>query len=609
MIPKLIRAWYWLHLLSLAAIALQPSSPAVILGRYSTRSALILAVFALSTPVIRSGTRWLAGQVEQLVLKPWQYAAILLSAAALLFALWVAPIGPTSSYQIVRLYLTFVLFTTAIWASQRLTFPAWLANAPGVLGVAWGLALLVVSTRFPGLFWTDEGFAVSAALGFVEKGYPRVSIFQPAQVEGYSLIYLGLGAWFRVFGVSVSAGRAFVFTTGLVSLAFLFLAARSVYTSFAAWMAVILGAFAFIANNYLRADIGVALALSIAFYGFVLAQKTGRDWLHLLVGFALGFSLDGHPNAYRFCIAFGVAYLVEAVLHVRQRRCLGVYWPFVYLVAGGALGFLAYFALYATITVRFLEMARTPSLALNLPGAPGVLLDQFVSALLRAPALTGAAALGAVVALRRRNSLDRLLLAVGTVGPSVLALHYGYYRDYYLTQLIPVLALLAAGLWWELEQAVSRPALGALAISASLACLGFLIHALASAGSQSYDQALDVARRLRAYVPKNAVFVGVDPLYHEMADYAGFTEMGAAALWARQAGIDEREAWEQIAPTSVAVVHGYPIAPRAALLDYIAAHALTQVRCWSTSRLGLVELYVRQAPTGLVPSAGCEVIE
>jgi hypothetical protein len=53
--------------------------------------------------------------------------------------------------------------------------------------------------------------------------------------------------------------------------------------------------------------------------------------MHLVVGLLVGFSLDGHPNAYRFSLAFGTAYVFEYILVLSQGRRFVIYWPLVYL--------------------------------------------------------------------------------------------------------------------------------------------------------------------------------------------------------------------------------------------------------------------------------------
>jgi hypothetical protein len=93
-----------------------------------------------------------------------------------------------------------------------------------------------------------------------------------------------------------------------------------------------------------------------------------------------------------------------------------------------------------------------------------------------------------------------------------------------------------------------------------------------------------------------------------MYDYPSFVELNTAGWVAIQAGIDEREAWEQIGPTSVAIVNGYPMPPPEALIDYIAAHDLRRMQCWSTEKLGEVVLYMQTIPDGYTPSDDCEIV-
>ncbi len=605
-LTPIIKSWFWLHLVSLVALLLQSSTPAEILGRYSQTAASIIAVFSLTLPLVWKITRWLPGRLDRFT-SPWQPPAVLLLSVAALTLLWFWPLGPTDSYLIIRLYLTVVLLTGVLWSSQRLALPAWSAHLPWALALASGALLLGLSTRFPGLLWTDEGYLISAALGFAQKGYPNVLMFQPAHVEWYSLIPLGMGRWFQMFGVSVAAGRAFIFLIALASLGFTYAAARWAFSSTAAWSAVIIGAFALLRNNYLRPDIGVTLTVAAALAGITLAIRRDQAWPHLLAGAALSLSLDGHPNAYRFGLAFGLAYLLDYIRLLRQRRRPFVYRPLVYLLVGGIIGFAAYFLFYATVTERFLNRARSPFPDFNPLAAPAVLVEQFQSALRLTPLLFGAAAFGALAAWRRRQPLDRLLLVVILAAPLILALAYGYYRDYYLVHSVPVMALLAAGLFAELFTRLDRRAQGVFVLVLAVMCASHLLRGWIARDAQSYDQALVVAERVREATPPDAVLVGIDPFYSRLYDYS-FVELNTGIFYAQQTGLDERAAWERIAPTAVALVHGYPIPPTAALKAYVEAHDFVRSRCWLTSRLGLVELFVLDAP----PEAAvgdCAVIE
>jgi hypothetical protein len=69
--------------------------------------------------------------------------------------------------------------------------------------------------------------------------------------------------------------------------------------------------------------------------------------------------------------------------------------------------------------------------------------------------------------------------------------------------------------------------------------------------------------------------------------------------------MDERAAWEQIAPTAVAIVAGFPAPPPPALLDYIDDHQLKRVYCWSTDQLGQVDLYMK---TNAASAENCEIL-
>jgi hypothetical protein len=592
LITTLLRSWVWLHLASLVAVLLQPSTPATILGRYSRTSILAFAGLLVTFPAVIIATRWLVRNIERISLRRWQHIAVLIGCTLAIFGCWLINTGPTSSYLIMRLYLTFIVLTLAIWCLRYVTFPAIASRWPLILGVGSCFILLVISARFPPLLWTDEGYMTSVALGFVRTGRPLVLMWQPAQLESFSLTYLGLGIWYQLLGVSLGMGRIFIFVLALISLGFVFAAARRLYSPAAAWFAVILGAFAFLFDNYLRTDIGVAVALSMAFYFFALSRQGNRNWPHLFVGLALGLSLDGHPIAYRFCIAFGMAYLIDYAFLIMERRRFVIYWPVILLIIGGLLGVGAYFGFYATITKTFLSFARSPYTGLSASAILDVLTAHFNAALRLAPLLLGAAIAGIAIALRRRDTADRLLVITIIVPALIIGLFYGFYRDYYLIHSIVPLALLAAGALRELEKHSSQMVTVGFVAILTIACLGWLTQGLVGSTGQGYNQALTVAERIRAVVSRDVAFVGIDPFYFRMYDYPSFVERQAGSWIAKLGNVDERTAWEQIRPTVIAIVRGFPAPPPPALLDYIEDHQLKRVSCWTTEQLGQIDLYV-----------------
>jgi hypothetical protein len=277
------------------------------------------------------------------------------------------------------------------------------------------------------------------------------------------------------------------------------------------------------------------------------------------------------------------------------------------------LGVGGYIVLYRFLTPEaFGERLQSSLIRFRPENVPGLLVEQFHSALQRVPLLFGAAILGIMAAMRRRTPLDRLLVIVLLSSALIFAGSYPYYRDYYLVHSLVPLMLLAGGAFYELEKALAaeqrRTILTGTMIFVSAACLGVLVQRIQADGTQRYNEALEVARRMRDTVPVQEVFVGVDPFYFEMYDYPSFVELNTAGWVAIQAGIDEREAWEQIGPTSVAIVNAYPMPPPEALLDYIAAHDLRPVRCWSTDKLGEVVLYMQTIPDGVTASDDCEMV-
>jgi hypothetical protein len=605
MIRSLVRAWFGLYLLCLGAVLLQPSTPATVLGRYSTTSALILGALLVLTPVAWWGTRWLSQRIEQRQATRAGVVAVLAACGVMLAALWLPNVGVTSSYIIIRLCLTVVAFTIALWALDGLGLPTWAALLGAATGVASVVVLLLAAPRFPGLLWTDEGYMVTMAMGFTRTGHLTTLFWQPAQLESFSLSYVALSEWFGLFGVGLETGRLFVFTVALGALLFGFLTARIVYSPRAAWAVIVLGGVAFLFLNYLRQDAEVALFLGIAFYCFALAERTGRNWLHFLVGLALGLSLDGHPNAYRFCLAFGAAYLLEYALLLRERRRFTLYWPLIGLMAGGVLGVGAYVLFYSKVTVNFGSFASGgPLFSLHLADSPAVLLDQFNQALRATPLLLGAAAVGGVAAWRRHTRFDRLLLVVVTGSVLIIATLYGYTRVYYLVHLVIPLALLGAGAFHEIDLRFGAAATGVVTALLGLASVTLLVGGLR--GEQGYNQALVIADRLRKIVPKDAVFVGIDPFYLRMADYPHFVELNAAEWTAKQKDISVRDAWELVGANAVAIVRDYPKPTPPELMDYIHAHGLALAHCWQGDQIGRVDLYLSDDS---LSASACEPVE
>ncbi|MBN1966265.1 MAG: hypothetical protein JW910_16575, partial [Anaerolineae bacterium] len=303
---NLVRAWFVLHCITLVSILFGKSPSAVIFDQYSKRSFAILVFFSITLPVIWGITRWLVKNAENIDLSQAAYKLLFVTCIASLIGIWAFHIGPTRGYAVARLYVTLVVFTVGVWSVRYLELPAWGAYLPRLVGIISIVFLFVLTMGYPALKWTDEGFAANAAWSSAQTGKTTISMFEPGQeMEAVSMMYRGLGLWFEQFGISLASARVFTFALAVTALAISFVTARKLFGETEAWTAVIVGAFGFISINYLHQDVEAAVWLAVAYALFVVAEQTGKPWLHVLVGLAVALSVDGHPIAYRFGLAFG----------------------------------------------------------------------------------------------------------------------------------------------------------------------------------------------------------------------------------------------------------------------------------------------------------------
>jgi hypothetical protein len=610
-----IRSWFWLHIVSVVSVVLQPTTPAHVLGVYSSRSFAVLLILLATCPLVWWATQHLAQVVEQnhSTFNRMQKLGFFGLCIAGLYCLWAIDLGPTNSYTVLRLYISVVVVTLALWALDSL--PHSIIRLEWILGIGCCLLTLILALNFPGLLWTDEGFNSSVALSFVyHRGLVHPTFLGGVPTSGpiYSIVYMGLGIWYSIFGVELGIGRAFVFLIGLASLFLTYKTAKYFYSQPAAWGAIILAVFVILTNNVLRADIGVAFFLSVAFYMYGLAHRTQRQWLHLIVGLAIALSLDGHPNAYRFIVAFALSYLVEFAQALRSQRWYVVCKPLVYLLTGQVIGVIIYVSLYVFLEpIGFIQHLTQSSTTINIGNVPYLLFEQFSSFLRNAPLLFGCAFLGVIFGFQRWNPLDRLLIIVAVTSLLIFASTYNLYRSYYLLQSITLLALLAAGLINAIEVRVAtsqnRAVLTGVIVLVLASSGGWLTQRFQVANAQSYSDALIIATQIRKFVPTTETVVGIDPFFLRMYDYPRFVELNAGIFLARYQGISEQAAWETLAPSSIIIVRGYPIAPYPALLDYATTHGFQRIHCWSTTRMGEVELFMRQVPVGLSISDKCDM--
>ena len=595
-----------MHAASLATFVVQPGVPGPWLERHSRTSLVAAGALIITLPLVVRFARWCAQRPDASSSWPvtGSHAVWIVALACGLFGMWALGLGSnTPSYLVLRLYLTLVIVTGGLSMASTRTSPN-AGKSPDtrltvsvVAGV--GLLLLAVSyfVPFPGVLWTDEGYATSLAQGFFRTGHLEASIFSLApsmQGPNYSIVYMSLGVVYRLFGVTLGVARVFTLSIGIAGACLLYRTAAKNLSQAAALVAALVIVVALPPINFLRADVALLVYLGLAFYSFSLARPDALHW-HLIAGVATGFALDGHPNSYRFPLAFAVAY---AVIYgrgfFRQRN----YRPIVLLGLGQAIGLTLYVGLYGSIASSlFFDRASHAAFALDLVALPRVWVEQFLSALRGAPLLFGLAIAGIPAAVERRSDLNRLVLIVVLVAPVALGVLYGYYSRYYLLHLFVPFGWLAACAVERAIRQFRREARHAVAVTLvwllAAAGLGRLAGDVWRDGAQNYHEALEAADWVRAWVPPAATFVGIDPFYLRMVDYPNFVEFNTGAVLAEKGQTSEAAAWARIHPDAVVLVERYPIAMPASLRTYVLGEGFRRAACAWTPKLGAVELYMR----------------
>lgn len=604
---RLFQSWGWLHLVSVGALLLHTSIPAPYFGRYSQNALIILAMGLLSLPfAFVVGYRW--GSVSRPRLpNGWYWLGVGMCWLALA-GIWGMPFASALPYQVIRLYLSVILVSVATWLMPTFTLSRGATRLAMGLGGAALLVLLGLSTRFPAVLWVDEAYMASLSWNFGHTAQLEPLVYRHVSTESYALIYMALGGWYRLVGFGFAQGRFFLYMLALLMLGFTFYTARRVYSHSAAWAVLILGAPALLMLNVYRQDISVGLYLSVAFLLYALAHHTQRRILHVLVGFFVAFATDGHPSAYRFSLAFGVAYTLENLLQMIQHKRFFIDPALIYLAIGGVMGVATYIGIYATLAQDFLSLAsRSPFLEVSTPWYR-LIAEQLFVPLGAIPLVLGCAVLGAGVAVRLAHPLNRVLVVVWAVNMGFIAFFYGFYRSYYLAHSIGIYLLLAVALVYVMiEQLHISPPI--VLSGLAMASLGLTVHRVGFSDlAVGYHEAFALADAVREYVPPDQRLVGIDPMYFRMADYDDFVEVASAPWLANREGITRLEAWERIQPSAVVIVEGYPTPPDEALRAYVAQDGWERVACWEGERVGHVDLFMR-SPIPPIQSPTCQSLK
>ncbi|MEM6284999.1 MAG: hypothetical protein AAF787_22600, partial [Chloroflexota bacterium] len=339
------RGWLWLHIAAVTVLLWYPGTPAAVFGRYSTVGAAVIVALVLALPLmpllLRMATR-LAKTIPA-----WS----LVSAAAVAIAvLWWVPVASAPPYVVLRFYLSYLAFAV-IRGRPADDIPR--GYVVPLLAVSI-VAVVVAAVRYPHMLWTDEGYMITAALGFQQTGAPVPLYWLPYESTSYSLAYIGLVGWLGAFGVSHVAARYFVLLLGFITVAITANIVHREYDRQTALAVALVGTFAALHLNVLRQDILTGLYTALAITCLTVAWRRNRPlpW-YFAAGVLFGFCVDGHPLGYRLALGSGVFMALEYALYLREQRKAVLWWPFFVFAAGGITGVAAYIALYSVMAGGF----------------------------------------------------------------------------------------------------------------------------------------------------------------------------------------------------------------------------------------------------------------
>ncbi len=620
--------WVLFHLAILWILADNKDLRPAVFGRYNLFYALALAgigvalvagVFVMLRRDAINLPRWL----EALRRRTWFSVAVLMGSMALALAAWLTPfqifVTPLQR-ELLRAYVTGAilagLYLALFWCGRnpRVSWRVWLGVAAAI-----GMGAMILTVhyldRYPRLNTIDElhNWVVQwtyANTGLLGDALYRQMIPLPQPI--YDSPHYILGLILRFIGDTFWQARFARLLMACLALPFIYLSGRRMYGSRAGLLAVVIAIFVLAPTAYVRPDVFVGVMLSVAIYVYLRAQETRRPFVHYLTGLCVALAGEGHPLAYRFGIAFSLLYVIRWANDMRKARRLFVDGRVFALGLGGLTGMLIYLSIHIIpgfeqgihFARNYSPLSRTPSE--QLLAALDIVVGQFEVWVSTSPFELLLVVLGVVIAAKRFEHGDRLLLALLVVSELLMIATYGYYRYFYQVHFLPVFALLAgralAHLTGDRSARAGRLSSLALAAVVLVVSLGSLAQNAASASSDpERAEFTAIARQFKADLPRDAIVVGNENYFMEMRslNYYGIQTVTTDGwflvnyqgykLWA----ITEPDIF--ILSTRIDIPKYTDLV---SIYSYMDDHDFQLARCYTETGLIQARVYVRQLPPG-----------
>lgn len=220
---------------------------------------------------------------------------------------------------IVFLLFQFRFFHSAFFISWRLVVL--------FLGIYLVVILVLFFGDLPGIDPEDEPFTTgNSFLNFVKFGeFPSL---RPGERNAGSwlnnpFLWVISGTFQNYIGVGWVEARAFSLLVGLLASPFIFYTANQLYGRIAGWSAALLAISIPLQYNWVRVDIWVAVATSIAIFCYfrsINSKSKHPKYYSFFCGFFISSTIDGHFYGIAFVITFCLLFLMQLILPIHKSR-------------------------------------------------------------------------------------------------------------------------------------------------------------------------------------------------------------------------------------------------------------------------------------------------
>lgn len=470
------------------------------------------------------------------------------------------------------------------------------------LVVAFGFRAYVAVAARDVLQWDETYYFSQAVTGAGGRGlYPFVFGYPPMAILGGT----GHLAWFYALaahaaGPSVVALRLVSLVASVVAVLFMFLLARSLYGTAAAWMAAAITSALqlFVLSNSIRMDAMTFACVAAGLYAVVTALERDRAWRHVFAGLVFGIALQAHIDATVTALACGLVYLGK---WIGESRTNGR-WRFPAAAAQYAAGWTVGLAVFIAFNVlpdpdafyRTTAQVRVDATSWYSGGSgsitgsflnPSVILakeaSRYTMLYKSIPLFEIAAFVAAIVVMAvKRTAADRLTLTIvaGVLAFGAVILNND--SPLYFIHLTPVLVVPVAALFGRTQTSLGLAAF-AVFVSAQVAVNSARPAAALARAAAEPEPAADtlLVERVRAVADSRCAIAGDGALYvRHFPDYPLFistrkTEVSYAMMFYGITPGEEADYWRLKAPG--VVFSREPVSD--GLANHIASAGLTQI--------------------------------